>query len=737
MDGLQHYHAPHLSAQPQAILQPPPDPASVKTPADYLKALRRRFWVVLMVGVPLGVAVTVWVIKQPATYTAEATISIVAPQSDPEFSTLVSKNGVRRDSPAMDRYFMDRVNRLKSRGLAERVVYDPMFLQGSAPPGEEAVEELLNNLHPTPFRNSNYVRVTLDGTDPARVAKQLDMLLTEFAKEAKLDAERKIDGNKTNLGVSLDKLKNDLQKINEQVTTMLAGASFIGPGGTNILQTQYESLGAMLVHKQMRLADAQTQAWVGQMFPKLEADPEAAERRHQIGQLENIRRRLTLQLQEHKRGIRNFESDPSVKTAANRLTHVMDQIEELKQPTPRAETPDGSELVVNSLREELSTAETTSKALLDKIRESIPEHQRYLALQDERELKIKQIYDLQTNKSEYDMLASSLDPPVAVVSAVTEPTKPAKSGKTLKVLLALAFSLGLGVALVCLFEHLDHSVKVPEHLTVGLTLPLLGVVPRIRRTALVNRGSHLWTPGDPGSVEADAYRNLRASLLGVADRIGALKTLLVTSAKAGEGKSTTALNVAATCARAGERVLLMDVDLRRPSLADVFPKGHGLGLVDALRGEAPWQRAVVRTELPNLDFLPTGDARDVPIEVLSTFEMRQLLLALSGHYDRVILDGPAVLGMADCRILGRVVDAAVLVVRSGSHEMRPLQRAKAMLEQSHVVIAGVVFNGLSDDLQNWSSYGPYTPYSSGGPVPRAARLSASDAHALPLAAVEG
>ena len=72
----------------------------------------------------------------------------------------------------------------------------------------------------------------------------------------------------------------------------------------------------------------------------------------------------------------------------------------------------------------------------------------------------------------------------------------------------------------------------------------------------------------------------------------------------------------------------------------------------------------------------------------------------------MILDGPAVLGLADCRMLGRIVDAAVLVVRSGSQELRPLQRAKAMLEQSQVTIAGVVFNGLSEDLQNWSSYGP-------------------------------
>src|SRR5262249_12897048 len=256
----------------------------------------------------------------------------------------------------------------------------------------------------------------------------------------------------------------------------------------------------------------------------------------------------------------------------------------------------------------------------------------------------------------------------------------------------------------------------------GLALPLFGVIPRIRRTALLHRGGHLWTPGAPDSVEADAYRNLRASLLGVSDRRGPIVTLLVTSAKAGEGKSTTALNLAATCARAGERTLLMDVDLRRPSLGCVFQDEpeNPLGLVDVLRGDRPWQRTVVRTDIANLDFLPTGDTQGIPIEILGTLELRQLIRGLSNHYDRVILDGPAILGLADCRMLGRLVNASILVVRSGAQELSPLQHAKSMLEQSHVVIAGVVFNGLFEDLRTGASYGPEPPYGypGGGSTPR-------------------
>ncbi len=148
----------------------------------------------------------------------------------------------------------------------------------------------------------------------------------------------------------------------------------------------------------------------------------------------------------------------------------------------------------------------------------------------------------------------------------------------------------------------------------------------------------------------------------------------------------------------------MEVDLRRPSLAAVFEPEHEFGVVDALRGDLPWQRAIVRTDVPNLDFLPCGDPGGVPVEALGTIEMRQLLVAVSSHYHRVILDGPAILGLADCRMLGRLVDAAVLVVRCGAHDFSPLQRAKHMLELSKVPLVGAVFNALDDDLDNWSSH---------------------------------
>ena len=345
----------------------------------------------------------------------------------------------------------------------------------------------------------------------------------------------------------------------------------------------------------------------------------------------------------------------------------LDDLQSIK--TRMSDSPE--KMILDQYQRELEDDKAQHQAVMEKMQESMPEHQKFLSLVEERNRSRQSIAEMERNIANFELLARSQKDPVRIPDSVAEPTVPVRPSRTLYIGIGLVLSFAMGIGLVFLLEHVDHSMKVPEHVTQGLTLPLLGVVPRIRRTSLTHRGGHLWTPSTPDSLEADAFRNIRASLLGVADRHGPIVTLLMTSPKAGDGKSTAALNLAATCARAGERTLLLDIDLRRPTLGDVFPpepdkEGTMYGLVDVLQGTLPWQRTLRHTELCNLDFIPTGDPRDIPIEILGTLELRQLLTALEHHYDRVILDGPAVLGMADCRMLGRMVDASIMVVRAGA-----------------------------------------------------------------------
>ena len=716
MDGIQPYIPPARGLSPGSPVAAI-DPTQVKTPSDYFRAVLRRIWLILAIGVPLSVVVAVVTVKQRSVYRAMAEITIDPPQYDPALSSLVSHEVGARDPDFVARYVPNKVALLRSKSLAEAVLLDPAVAQTGAP-GEEAVVELVSNLQTRQVPNSNRFQVSLEGTDPTRTKKLLETLLEKFQKETQSESELKNFDTSVHANSSLKKLNAELLVLDDKIMKALENSKSIGPGGKSLDEERYLVHESDLLHKKARMGDFQHQAWTAQLFPSIRdlGDPRIEGR---ISALEEIRDKYIGQLEEIKRRTRNFNNEPAAKHFSRKLSQVVEDIGKLRlasasaSASARGPAVDPTEVIVSQMQREITVNEEQAEALLKELRGSMPELQRFHNWLDERQRTAEQIHTMQDKLSNFDILSRSQKSPVAIPAMIPEPSMPVRPNRFLNIALGVIFSFGLGIALVCLLEHIDHSVKVPEHLSIGLTLPLFGVIPRIRRTALIHRGGHLWTAGAPESIEADAYRNLRASLIGTSARHGPIVTLLVTSAKAGEGKSTTALNLAATCARAGERTLLMDADLRRPSLNGVFREDDAEsneGLVDVLRGDLPWQRTVVRTDIPNLDFLPTGDTRDIPIEILGTVELRQLLIALSHHYDRVILDGPATLGLPDCRMLGPFVDAALLVVRSGSHGLRPLQRAKAFLEQSNVALAGVVFNGLCEDLENWSSYGPNTPY---------------------------
>lgn len=687
------------------------NPAAVKTPSDYIRAMRRRIWLILAVGVPMAIATSIWSLRQPKIYQARAEVTIEPPEFNPVLSTLVSHEIGRHDPITQERYIPNRIAQLQSKGLAERVFNNPTFASEVAAFDDPAQELILNGLQVRQIGKTNMFSVMLEGRDPARTKSLLESLLQEFKKLADSERFERTDETKGFAENRLRGLKKNLEDIDQHIYEQLRKVHTIGPGGKNILEEQYINLGNTLMHKQERIGELSQQLMIAKSFSRNDFNSGPGQREQRIAALEAEKKKWVRVMMKAKRAIKaeHFDSDPAAREYAQRLQEIMDELDELRSlKTQMAENP--TEMILDQYQREVEDDRAQLQAVLAQMQESMPDHQKFLSMVEDRHQTRQSITEMERNIASFELLASSQKDPVRIPPSVVEPTVPIRPSRGLYISMGLLVSFGMGIGLVFLLEHVDHSVKIPEHVTQGLTLPLLGVVPRIRRTSLTYRGGHLWTPSTPDSIEADAFRNIRASLLGVADRHGTIVTLLVTSPKAGDGKSTTALNLAATCARAGERTLLLDIDLRRPSLGDVFPaepekEGTTNGLVDVLQGTLPWQKTLRHTELRNLDFIPTGDPRDIPIEILGTLELRQLLTALENHYDRVILDGPAVLGMADCRMLGRMVDASLLVVRAGAHQLVTLQRAKAMLEQSHVPIAGVVVNSLSEDVQNWSSYG--------------------------------
>lgn len=716
MDAIQTYRGYAGSPTPlrPAATTAVVNPSVVKGTSDYLRALRRRAWMVLAVAVPLATLGCIVALRMPPVYIVKAEIQIDASEFDPVLRTLLSQEVSPRDPGSSERAIPNRASQLKSQRLLTNVVRRE-DLRADVAQFDDPINELFHSLTFQPVqRNSNIYIVSLEGRDPFRTKRLMEVLLDEFARDAKKEISDKMYASGDRADANLKDLQNELVKLDKQIQAKLEINKTLGANGKSIIEAQVVNLETMLNQKQMRLGELNQQMVLMQQMPSFDQSPGAGRRQDMISSLEAERRRYTEMLRIAKVRARNWNNDPAAIAASKKLAVILEELDELKKiRTDVATTP--TEMILDQYQREIDADKQEHARLLREMRASMPLHQEVLNMMRDREEQAKRIADLKVKIADFKTLADtpSVTEFITVPAVIPEPTIPIKPNRPLLIVASLILSLAAGIGLVCLLEHIDHSVKVPEHASHGLSLPLLGVVPRIRRTALTQRGGHLWTAGDADALAADAYRNVRAGLLGIGDRQGPIITLLVTSSKAGEGKSTTALNLAATCALAGERTLLLDADLRRPSLTEVFiedeENGPILGLADVLKGEVPWQRTLRHTSLQNLDFMPTGDTRDTPIEVLGSLELRQLLKSLSRHYDRVILDGPAVLGLADCRFLGRIVDSSLLVVRSGSHHLTTLYRAKAMLEQSHVAIAGVVFNGLTEDMENWSSYHGYPP----------------------------
>ncbi|MDW2886766.1 CpsD/CapB family tyrosine-protein kinase [Exiguobacterium artemiae] len=218
---------------------------------------------------------------------------------------------------------------------------------------------------------------------------------------------------------------------------------------------------------------------------------------------------------------------------------------------------------------------------------------------------------------------------------------------------------------------------------------------------------NLITATQPKSPIAEQYRTIRTNIEFMAvDK--EIKVMLVTSSTQGEGKSTTASNLAVAYAQQGKRVLIIDTDMRRPTVHYTFRVANGLGLSSLLTRQAELEKAVLPTKVDNLSILTAGPIPPNPAELLSSRAMEKLIEQLRGEYDVIILDAPPLLQVADSRITSKLTDGVILVIGCTTSDRQRVLKAKEQLELTEAKILGVVLNRreLTDD----SAYQYYYSY---------------------------
>lgn len=298
----------------------------------------------------------------------------------------------------------------------------------------------------------------------------------------------------------------------------------------------------------------------------------------------------------------------------------------------------------------------------------------------------RQLYDgLLQRYKEVGVAGDVRDSNVSIIDRAEVPQWRFKPSLLLNLALGVLLGGMLGVMLAFLLEFLDDTLKTPEDIEQKLKLPVLGIIPKLG--VKENVASVM---SDPQSAFSEAYRSVRTALQFSSDR-GVPKVLLVTSTGAGEGKSTTALALARHFAQLGKRVLLIEADLRNPSLRKTLGLAKTeFGLSNLLSGGCTLGDATLATGEERLQAILAGPLPPNPAELLSGTKLVSALTVVGEQYDQIILDGPPVLGLADAPILGNVADGTVLIVNPAKTKIGAAQAALKRLLAARSHIVGVV-----------------------------------------------
>ncbi len=272
-------------------------------------------------------------------------------------------------------------------------------------------------------------------------------------------------------------------------------------------------------------------------------------------------------------------------------------------------------------------------------------------------------------------------------------SRPVSGGEQLNIIFGGLIGMLLGVGAAFFLEYLDRSIRSSADVESSLGLPVLGSIPAFEPDP-EGRPLHLVAVKEPDGLASEAYRLLRTNLAFSTTRERPLATLLFTSPGPAEGKSTTVSNLAAVLAARGDRTLVVDADLRRGELHDVFDILRSPGLSDLLVGGIDDREAIRPEVRPCLDILPAGQRPPNPSELLGSQAMSDFLDEWRHQYRWVLLDAPPVLAVTDPSVLAVQTDAVVVVIRAGETDRRAAWRAFEQLRRVNARVAGAVLNEL-------------------------------------------
>jgi capsular exopolysaccharide synthesis family protein len=702
---------------------------------DYWNAISKRRWLVLSCLLIVFSTVAIGTLKKRPVYEGRAIIEINPEQPDVlDFKEVVQANRVDLDAYRGTQYEI-----LQSRSLARHVVDNlklyryPEFYKGRMlfgmiqrdperipqpsdpdPPDRSAgaygntISNFIGNIDVSPVRRSNLVEVSFYSEDPvlaARIANELckDYIWQNFQVkwDATTEASEWLSHQLVDLKIKLEKSEDALN-------------AYARAKGIIFVQEKQNLVTETLRQLQEKYTAAQSLRFEREAL----YDLVQSGRVHDLpGFLENkMIQDMTVELTKAQQDYADLTA--TVKPEYPKAIALKKKVDTMQAALDR-QKKNLAQSVTDSYRTAVANEKYLAQALdaQKKVVNDIEEKSvQYNILKRDVDTN-KTLYDgIMTRMKEATVAAGVQASNIRIVDAAEVPKGPVKPRVFLNLALGFMLGLALGIGLAFLQEYLDNTLKTADEVERLLRLPSLGLLPDCigdngkgsgEELAVVNHGNNGMAPAlQTGREPIEAYRTLRTSILLSANPVP--KMLLITSALPSEGKTTVTVNLGATLASLGSKVVIVDCDMRRPCCHRSTGVENRPGFVRCLTGHIDLADAILPVPgVPNLSVIPCGPIPPNPAEVLSSPVTVDLLRRLRAEFEYVLLDSPPLLTVSDSRILSTLTDAVVLVTRAYSTPFDLVRRARGLLYNSGARILGVALNSVSVHKQGSSGYGVY------------------------------
>lgn len=688
--------------------------------------LKQRFVILAVALFSVGAA-TWYALMTAPVYEAISRVEIQPPQStNIDLQQIVSQGGAGFDTTALQTQvrilqsdsvlfntaqslnLIDSIRAEATRKKEKNAVTAPG--SGISPMERRAMIDLVRHgLTVAVIQGTNLIEIRYRNTDPKLAAAIANRLMDTYSDE---DMHSKYDRTmhvSSWLQTQLEDLKTQATDAQQQLADYQRQHNIVGTDANSNLTIQtLEQVSSSLdqaeadrIVKEARMRDFDS---LGPNLVALMGDnPTLSALRSHLADLQTQRSQLSAKLgPKHPRMI-------DLQIEIDKVQAQIDSEVELARRQVRDEY-NAALAVEQSLRKQLDAQEDQAYKLNEGAAQfAILSHQAELT---------RDLYDtVQLRLEEATVTAGLSAANITVVDAAQVPYLPVIPRKRLSVILGLFGGLGAGCVLALLIESIDDRLQTSDEVEAVSTLPSLVAIPHIASETELRKGKgnkpdlkasrdmQLVALRDPKSVGAEAYRNLRSSLL-LSSIDHPPRIIVITSAFPGEGKTTTAVNTAIVLAQRGERVLLVDADLRRGGLGAFFGLlGQSIGLSTVLASSTRnHEISAPLPDLPTLHVLPRGPRPPNPAEMLASTRMSEQLSQWLQEYDRIVLDTAPLLAISDTQSVAVHADTVVLITRAGMTRRRALIRARDMLLRINAPIAGVVVNDVDMRLENYYTY---------------------------------